>query len=75
MVDYELSRIRYKGDPTHQWHYLPTTENGLMLLPLTREASRRLASEPYAPRSLKRSKPAYTAEETQEAATVEEDTL
>ena len=45
LVDYELNRIQYKGDPKRKWHTLPTTSNGLMLLPLTREAARRLSTE------------------------------
>ena len=76
VVDYELSRIRYKDDPSHTWHDLPTTQNGLMLLPLTREASRRLAADPYVPVGVpKRGKQAYSVEEKEEEPPVDADTL
>lgn len=37
VVDFEDSKVLFKDRPEH-WHKLPTTEKGLLLLPLTKAA-------------------------------------
>ena len=41
VIDYEASSISFKDDP-RRWYKLPTTDRGLMLIPLTKEACHRL---------------------------------
>ena len=37
VVDFEESSVSFKNKP-NEWHKLPTTSKGLMLIPLTKEA-------------------------------------
>ena len=37
VADYEENKVLFKDNPT-EWHKLPTTEKGLMMIPLTKEA-------------------------------------
>ena len=40
VVDYEENKVMFKDRP-EEWHTLPTTKKGLMMIPLTKEASAR----------------------------------
>ena len=40
VVDYEENKVMFKDLPD-QWHTLPTTKKGLLMLPLTKEACER----------------------------------
>ena len=39
VVDYEENKVMFKDKP-HEWHELPVTKKGLMMIPLTKEALR-----------------------------------
>ena len=41
IVDFETGKCLFKDDPSRQWHQLPRTERGLLLMPLTAEANAR----------------------------------
>ncbi len=43
VVDYEENKVMFKDNP-EQWHTLPTTKKGLMMIPLTKEACDRQAT-------------------------------
>ncbi len=40
VVDYEENKVMFKDRP-EEWHTLPTTKKGLMMIPLTKEACER----------------------------------
>ena len=44
VIDDELSKTRFKEDPARQWHCLLTTDLGLMIILVTREAVERYAT-------------------------------
>ena len=45
VVDYEDDKVMFKDNP-NVWHELPTTNKGLMLIPLTKDACERRAITP-----------------------------
>ena len=47
VVDYEENKIMFKDKPD-EWHTLPTTKKGLMMIPLTKEACERHMTPPSA---------------------------
>ena len=48
VVDYEENKVMFKDRPS-EWHTLPTTKKGLMMIPLTKEACDRHDPQPPAP--------------------------
>ena len=48
VADYEENKVLFKDNPT-EWHKLPTTKKGLMMIPLTKEACERHSASPPPP--------------------------
>ena len=45
VIDYEMNKVMFKDRP-EEWHTLPTTKKGLMMIPLTKEACDKHKIEP-----------------------------
>ena len=48
VIDYEENKVMFKDKP-NEWHTLPTTKKGLMMIPLTKEACEKHEVEPPPP--------------------------
>ena len=49
VIDYEEGKVMFKDSPD-VWHKLPTTNKGLMMIPLTKEACERFNTIPPPPK-------------------------
>ena len=45
VIDYEMNKVMFTDRP-EEWHTLPTTKKGLMMIPLTKEACDKHKIEP-----------------------------